>query len=179
MKKVSTLKTTKTRQYKKNRTSVHQSSDKRKTMCGLGTRKVKCFLNSMIRKGDKIAELYRIALEIEDENIKAKDNLYYSQAHYNKKEELVYKLIELCDTENIVYGIQISDVRDTNKIIYFELPDCEQISWHCNMKENIVNKCPLYKKKWDGKINSTLNKLENAIINKYGDILKTKYKQML
>ena len=147
-------------------------------MCGFGTRKVKCFLNSMIRKGDKVAELYRIALEIEDENIKAKDNLYYSQAHYNKKEELVYKLIELCDTENIVYGIQISDVRDTNKIIYFELPDCEQISWHCNMKENIVNKCPLYKKKWDGKINSTLNKLENAIINKYGDILKTKYKQM-
>ena len=93
-----------------------------------------------------------------------------------KKEQLIYKLIDLCNKENIVYGIQISDVRDTNKIIYFELADCEQISWNCNMKENIVNKCPLYKKKWDGKINSTLNKLENAIINKYADILKTKYK---
>lgn len=169
------IKNNKNEALKKNKQLIQQLSDKRKTMCGVGTRKIKCMLNSLLKKGDKIAELYRTALEIEDENIKAKDNAYYAETHYYKKEQLIYKLIDLCNKENIVYGIQTSDVRDTNKIIYFELPNCEQISWHCNMKENIVNKCSQYDKDWDRKVNSTLDKLERSILDTYGEIINQKY----
>ena len=32
--------------------------DKRETMCGIGTRRLKLFLNSLVKQGDKVAELY-------------------------------------------------------------------------------------------------------------------------
>lgn len=151
----------------KNEELVFQLSKKRGDFCGLGTRRIKLFLNKKIKEGDKVAEMYRLALETEDENIKAKDNWYYADAHYNRKRELIDKLVAVCSENDVVYGVQKSDVRDTTHIIYFELPDCEQISFHNSFDK--VEKLPIYNKEWDKKRNSTLPKIEHAILAHYPD----------
>ena len=144
--------------------------DKRINMCSMGTRRVKCFLNKQIKNGDKNAELLKLALEIEDANILAKEHWNYSTAFYNKKKRLIDQLVQKCKENNIVFGIQKSDVEIVNHIIYFELPNCEQISFH-NTFDSVKN-LPIYDKEWDGKRNSTLLKLENAIEITFKDSLE-------
>lgn len=133
--------------------------------CGVGTREIKLILNRLKKTGNYIAEIYRIALEIEDENIKAKDDFIYADAHYNKKRELINDLIELCKKEHIPYGVQKSDIKNTTHIIFFDLPGCAQISFHTSFSSN--TDLPEYKGKWDGMVNSTLKKLECAISNTF------------
>lgn len=157
----------------KNAQLAKQLQEKRADFCGIGTRKTKLFLNRKVKQGDKVAEMLRTALETEDENIKAKDNWYYAEAHYNRKKELIDKLITLCNDNKVVYGIQVANNRDTDYIIYFELPHCEQISFHNNFKT--VEDLPLYEKEWDGKKNSTLPKIEQAILSCYGEEINDYY----
>lgn len=151
----------------KNRKLMAQLSDCRDNFCGLGTRKVKLFLNKKVKEGDILSKAYRIALETEDENVKAKENLYYSDYHYAKKKELINELIELCEEQDYTYGVQNTDNYSTRHIIYFELPNCEQISFHNTFKD--ISELPKYEKNWDGKVNSTLPKLEQAITITYKD----------
>ena len=160
---------------RKNEQLINQLSRMRSHMCGIGTRKLKLFLNKLAKNGDIITRIYRTALEIEDENIKAKQNRYYSDNHYLKKEQLISQLADLCLKENIVFGVQNINERDTNNIVYFELPNCEQISFHCNIAKDALGKFPQYQKAWDNKVNSTLPKLEKAILQKYGNEIKEKY----
>lgn len=61
---------------------------------------------------------------------------------------------------------------DTGNIVYFELPDCEQISFHCTFKN--PKELPRYEKEWDRKVNSTLGKLETAISKNYGNEIEKK-----
>lgn len=162
---------------KKNKLLAEILHNKRETMCGIGTRKLKLFLNSLIKKGDKIAELYRVALETEDFNIKAKETTpYYKDKIYAKKHEYILKLIELCKAQGVKHGWRSSDVRKINSVVYFELPGMEQISFHSDLNQNEKSAFPQYKGKWDGKMMSTLGKIEDAIMNIYGDSLKEKYK---
>ena len=160
---------------RKNEQLANQLSRMRKQMCGVGTRKLKLFLNKLVKDGDLLAEMYRTALEIEDENIKAKQNKYYADNHYYKKEQLITKLAELCKKNAVAFGAQNVNARDTNNIVYFELPNCEQISFHCNLEKDALEKFPQYQKAWDNKINSTLPKLEKAILQTYGGQIKAKY----
>ncbi|WQJ53644.1 MAG: hypothetical protein [Wendovervirus sonii] len=157
----------------------------KKYMCnGLGQRKIKFFLNKKSKEGDKIAYLYRTALEIENTNINAKkyrntSRVHYKDNLYEQKEELLKELIKLCDEFNnenedkIIFGYQPTCNYSTNMLLYFELPSMEQISFHCNltrkeMGENISE----YTKKWDGKENSTLEKIEDAINERYSEELE-------
>lgn len=160
---------------KKNRDLSYQLDDMRENFCEIGTRKTKLFLNNLVKSGEKRAELYRIALEIEDENIVAKRYWgKYRRQHYEKKSLLILKLIALCKECGInTYGYQEKCGLETSHIIYFDLPNCEQISFHCTLP-NISN-IPKYEGEWDGKINSTLPKLENAINSVYGELIKSKY----
>ena len=160
---------------RKNEALVNQLAKKRQHMCGVGTRKLKLFLNKLIKEGDTVAEIFRTALEIEDENIVAKQNRYYADKHYAKKEELIGKLVDLCLKENVLFGIQNVDGRETNHIMYFELPHCQQISFHCTLDQNTIEKCPLYEKEWDKQVNTTLPKLERAINEIYGETIKERY----
>lgn len=148
-------------------------SCKREEMCGVGTRKVKLYLNKLIKEGDKKAEMYRKALEIEDANIMAKRYFYYADTHYETKKKLINELIDLCEENDVIYGVQETDDYSCKHKIYFELPNCQQISFH-NTFDNFYD-LPKYKKEWDGQINSTLNKLEEAILFNYGDAIKEKY----
>lgn len=142
--------------------------NKRKTMCGLGTRKVKLLLNKRANEGDKIAELYRKALEVEDCNIRAKETDYYYKGKvYRQKHSLLMGLVKLCENMGVTYGKQMVDGRETNSIIYFELPGVEQISFHTLLEPSDALQIPDYGKEWDGKQCSTLSKLEVAINERY------------
>ena len=56
----------------KNWCLVDEQIDMRESFCGVGTRRIKFFLNQKVKKGDKIAELLRVALELNDVNVSAK-----------------------------------------------------------------------------------------------------------
>lgn len=90
----------------KNRKLVRSLMDSRENFCGIGTRKVKLLLNKKVKEGDKLAELYRTALEIEDQNIQAKKTYgKYRQKTYDVKYYYIEKLVSMCKGCNIVYGI--------------------------------------------------------------------------
>jgi len=151
----------------KNIDLIYQLQKSRKKFCGIGTNKIKRRLNKLM-KDDNIAKCIRLLLEIEDCNIQAKKSYgKYSDRYYNKKSNLILELIEIFKNNNFLFGYQISNLKSINHVIFFELPECEQISFHCNLNINGMKK---YEKEWDGKINSTLEKLEKFIVSNYNDI---------
>jgi hypothetical protein len=147
--------------HHKNQLLVEQLAKKRENFAGIGTNKAKRRLNKLALTSS-IAKAIRLSLEIEDKNMLAKK--YYGKYRdkiYKKKAELILDLCKIFKEQNWVYGTQKSKVPDTTHIIYFEIPGCEQISWHfsCNKKD-----LPIYEKEWDGKQNSTIGKLEKIAI---------------
>lgn len=88
---------------------------------------------------------------------------------YYQKEKLLTELIELCDANHYEYGYQETDNYSAKYIIYFDLPNTNQISYHTNLD---VTDSPLYEKEWDGLENSTLDKLEESINLNFPEIAK-------
>lgn len=144
--------------YIKNNNLVQSLKKKRKTFCNLSTNKVKRRLTKI---NTTLSNTYRLAFEIEEVNILAKDSSpFYKDLLYKKKNYLIQDLIDICETEFWKYGMQTDNSNSFhNKVIFFELPNCEQISWHYDTYKQIKK----YDKEWDKKINSTLNKLEVCI----------------
>jgi hypothetical protein len=139
---------------------VGQLSEARENYCGIGTRKTKLKLNRFATT-DPRASAFRLALEIEDCSTQAKKYFgEWKDKKYAEKSELILKLVRLCQDHGWTFGKHDSK-GFPRWIVYFELPNCEQISFHTNLKtpEDI----PDYEKDWDGKRNSTLLKLEKAI----------------
>lgn len=150
----------------KNEELIKDLNNLRKDMLGIGTNKIKRRLNKLSIK-DSIAAAARLALEIEDKNICAKK--YSSTAYYNNKYNLIIKLISLFKDNKWVYGKEKCNSIETDYILYFEIPGCEQISWHTNLLN--IKEIPDYCGKWDKKVNSTLNKLSDFIKKEYSFIL--------
>ena len=147
---------------RKNAELVLDLKKRRSNFANIGTNKAKRFLNKL-GLTLPIARALRLALEIEDKNIVAKGTYGdYIQKTYHKKEELILKLCEIFKEQKWVYGIQKSNNISASHVIYFEIPNCEQISWHFNPP---YSDFPQYGGNWDGKKNSTLNKLEIAYNN--------------
>lgn len=136
---------------------------------GIGTNKIKRRLNKLA-KDNKIAEIIRLMIEIEDVNILAKKYYGdYRDKKYNEKQMLLYKLIKIYKNTEYVFGYHDSDVRPAVCILFFELDeDFEQVSWHSTILYNEVEK---YKNEWDGKENSTYPKLLNYIEKKFPEII--------
>lgn len=152
----------------KNQELIFQLKDKRLNFCGIGTNKIKRRLNKL-SVDNKLAKLYRVALEIEDKNIQAKNSTFnYKEKIYEVKKKLIDELIHLSEEYPIIYGKQKSNIIDTTYIIYFEIPNCEQISFHTELSSPY--KIPNYDKEWDKKINSTLIKLEKGILDSFKNI---------
>lgn len=146
---------------------VRQLSTAREEFCGIGTKRAKLQLNQFA-KSNVIALAFRIALEIEDcSTLGKKYHGKWSDHYYEKKQEKIIELMNLCAEQNWIYGKHNSDLSYPKFIIYFELPGCEQISFHTDLQNPEI---PDYPKDWDGKRNSTLGKLEAAI----SEILKDK-----
>ena len=152
----------------KNANLVRQLVDARECFCaGLGTRRVKLMLNR-IGKTNDIGMLFRSVLEIEDCNIQAKRYRgKYKDNYYEKKHRLIEELAKTCNEMNIVYGISKVDNPSTTHVIYFELPNCRQISFHFSPKK--AKDYPVYGKPWDGEINSIIEKLEEALLKTFHD----------
>ena len=151
---------------------IDQLSAKRDTFCGIGTRKAKIRLNKLA-KSNLTALLYRKALEIEDKNIQAKAWPDYREKYYDEKSDLVDELVNICLDNKIKVGYSSTETDcyvyvEPLYIVYFDMPGCEQISWHSFGKP----KCPPYDGVWDGLRNSTLPKLEKAILKEFPEILK-------
>lgn len=149
----------------RHRNRVNILNDKRDSFCGIGTRKIKLRLNKLSNY-NSLAKIYRLALELEDVNICAKKYRgEYRDTYYEKKDELVKKLSSLCQELNIPHGYKEND-GFPKYIVYFDLPGCEQISFHINN----IPKMPIYSLDWDGKVDSTMFKLEKAILSNFPNI---------
>lgn len=161
---------------RKNAGLCNQLYNSRNQMCGIGTRKVKLFLNKKMKEGDRNAMILRTALEAEDANINAKKYFGdYKIRYYEVKHARIQDLLLLYyDSPDLSYGYQEYAGWDTNHIVYFELPGSgEQISFHCNL--HYLNNIPVYGKQWDGQVNSTLPKIEDDIMRLYGKEIRQRY----
>ncbi|MFN7929869.1 MAG: hypothetical protein U0Y68_18375 [Blastocatellia bacterium] len=136
---------------------VRQLKHLRTDALGLGTRTIKIRLNKLA-KSEPLALAVRLALEIEDANLTAKRYRFsrYQDRNYKKKDTLIRDLITLFKHNDWTWGVTYEKQAWPNAIIYFEIPGCEQISWHWNTSNQ---GWPIYEKEWDGKQNSTLPKL--------------------
>lgn len=160
---------------------IRTLSDMRESFCGMGTNRAKRRL-AKLAVNDAAARSLLIALRTEDANISAKKysntiRRSYSDNYYRTKERLLGDLTELCRTAGFTYGYQSNSARFPKYIIYFDLPGCEQISWHSDW---IPKDCPEYHGEWDKKENSTLTKLEKAIkslLSRKQDEVKLKWKE--
>lgn len=148
----------------KNEDLVRQLTAARSEFCGIGTNKVKRRLNRIAVR-DPDAMYVRKLLEIEDTNIRAKQcsKYRYKNKIYGTKEYLLKELVAFCIEHNYVHGMQETDNFSTSKVLYFDLPDGTQVSFHCNDA-----RARPYKGTWDGLVNSTLPKLEKYIRQHYG-----------
>ena len=132
---------------------------------GIGTRKVKLALNKLAI-ADPYAHALRVALEIENVSLTAAryfggdcGGQTYAEIAYLKKGENIEVLIGIFESQGWVFGVLPSDVNQTADIIYFDIPGVGQLSWHYSPPEPL----PVYPGEWDGKENSTLPKLDQAI----------------
>lgn len=137
----------------------------RTQFAGVGTRQAKLVLNTLAR-GDEFARALRIALEIEDANLTAKryfggnvDGLTYADIAYARKSANIEVLIKIGESQGWTFGIRPSDVKHTTHIIYFDIPEVGQLSWHYSPKVSL----PLYPGQWDGNSESMLSKLDVAV----------------
>lgn len=151
----------------KNEQLIGLLEEKRTDICTIGTNKLKRRL-SKIGKTNELAAALRSFLDIEDINIQAKKYYAYSDKLYSKKTEFLGLLIEKFQQNDWLCGHQYNtDNPNIPYIYFFELPICEQVSWHCEQKF-VINE---YEKKWDGKINSTLDKIENAVETYFPEVI--------
>lgn len=142
----------------KNENLVQDLKKKRELFAGLGTNKAKRRLNKLAISFP-LAKAIRLALEIEDKSIQAKNSYGdYQDRIYRVKEKLISDLSQLFLEQDWVYGVQRSEVPGVTHVVYFEIPSCEQLSWHFSPATEM--KFPDYAGDWDGKENSTLSKLE-------------------
>lgn len=152
----------------KNYNLIADLEDIRTTALGIGTNKLKRRLNKL-SETDNIALALRLAFEAEDKSVQAKKSFgKYRSKIYDIKREIINQLVQIFKDNNWVFGQKISNVRETSQIIFFEIPGCEQISFHTDVNTYV----PEYIPEWDGKINSTFGKLLDCIIKIFPDINK-------
>jgi len=117
-----------------------------------------------------LAQAYLMALEAEIANRRAKKNKGDMQRRlYKKKVDVLKNLVAHCLTHN--YRIEqdrAHDVGGPSLVLYCYLPGCEQISWHCTIRNSEI---PDAQEGWDGKKFSTLRKIEQGLQNSLADLV--------
>jgi len=149
----------------KNAQLIDELYDLRENALGIGTRKMKIRLNKIAVQNIE-AKIARMVLEIEDVSTQAKNSSWkYKDKKYFQKQELIEELVEIYKQTDYDYGIQYEENYNTNAILYFELPNGAQVSFHTNWDKEIHVK--KYEKKWDGLINSTFKKVITFVEEKF------------
>ena len=149
----------------KNAQLIDELYNLRENALGIGTRKMKIRLNKIAVQNIE-AKIARMVLEIEDVSTQAKNSSWkYKEKKYFQKQELIEELVEIYKQTDYDYGIQYEENYNTNAILYFELPNGSQVSFHTNWDEEIHVK--KYEKKWDGLVNSTFKKVITFVEEKF------------
>lgn len=84
---------------------------------------------------------------------------------------MIQELITLFKHQGWIFGVHPQ--RFSRGVIYFELPGCEQISFHYD-HEGVP--LPVYEKEWDGQEGSTLRKLFDFIQKEFLSPVKAQAK---
>ena len=144
---------------RKNDRLAEELERKRGDFAGIGTNRTKRRLNKLALVSP-VARAVRLALEIEDKSICAKKCRYgtYKDKMYEQKERMIMTLCRIFKEQGWRYGAEPSSNRSASHVAYFEIPGCEQVSWHLTLSRNGI--IPPYMGEWDGKRDSTLRKLE-------------------
>lgn len=137
----------------------------RENFCGVGTRRIKIMLNNIIKKGNEEALLYRLGLEIEDRIFTIQEtNEYCQKLIIAQKQQIMKQLVVLCKKKKLNCGIYEADEK---RILCYELPDTEQLSFELDESEGI--EFPKYDGMWDGKLNTTFEKIEKVLVLKFSN----------
>ena len=139
-------------------------------------RSVVRFLKRRSDAGDPYAMMFALALKAEVSNIQAKIYEFSGDenkrtAQYRVKHECLRQLCAELRSWNIMHNDKMilygygTDYEAGLPVLYFHLPDTEQISFHDHVRRDML--VPSYPMEWDGEENSTLPKLRQGIINRY------------
>ena len=117
-----------------------------------------------------LALAYRLALEIEDVNVKAKQyrGSRWELHYYGQRESLLIELVILCRRSSYRHGTRHEG---SLNVLYFDLPHCAQLSWHVRDFPLIV---PAYAQPWDGLRDATFSKIVTSVMHVYPEVLKGK-----
>lgn len=148
---------------------------------GLGFRKIKLRLNKLA-VNNPLAKAIRLLLEIETTNAQAKEdknkgyiNVFFQHTTqemlYYKKSNLIKELVTVCNDNKYEFGVQLKDGHETNAIIYFDLPNTKQVSYHVTLSNEEIEQYPKYTKEWDGEENSSFTKIEESIQINFPEII--------
>lgn len=150
------------------------------SFCSIGFRRTKLLLNSD-KKTDIVVYALRLALDIEIWNIKAKKNKKTEKYYYKKKHSGIRELIKISKEQGWTYGyhhVNDMSVSEIKHVIYFEIPGCDQLSYHITFREKELKEIPEYLAEWDGLGCSIFSKLEKAITERYPEELEKKVREV-
>ena len=147
------------------------------TFCGVGSRAVANLLSTLYRRGDRVAILYHLALEMERENLNIfnEKRISFGCHFMAKRRKLYLELVKSCQTLEIPIGYSKED----RGVVCILLPGCETIG--IPVKEWGIDIVGLstFVHPWDGNCRKNIRRIESAISSRYGEILKKKYPDRL
>lgn len=151
---------------------------KRTSMCGVGTKRVKYYLNRRAKKGDRIAEVLYLALKAEDKRISSmmcSDR--YRDRNENQAACILSDLFNLIDKSGIGdYGyldFPYSDFKLGADVgfVCIDLPGCEQIGY---VVPGRLKRRP-YTRELNNPDKTNLAKIEEAVNRLYGEQIVSTY----
>ena len=134
-----------------------------------------------------LKKMFYFALKAEYHSLKAKrmqneeGDYIKANQEYTKKNNALEKLIKAVYKYNVnnpdnmvLYGIGVDEtLLKNNGVLYFNLPNCGQISYHSTVKRDLKLMLPKYSYKWNN-ANHTLTRIENGIVRNFHEELEIK-----
>lgn len=130
---------------------------------------VKHFLNKSSKNGDSIAAVLRSALEVETWQDYVNKYPYDSKIG-NNMEVKCKEYLDVLKANGLCYGKIISRRKYLPVTIIGTLPNGKTIAYCCS-RDTKWDNVPLYNGNWDKDIKNNRVKIEQNIIDVYGDIL--------
>lgn len=139
---------------------------------GIGLRRVLHIIRKINSVSfDKNFLILSTLIEAEYANLCAKRNSRKARQCYDRKSYLIEKAASLAKGSEWVFGYNNSTGKNASYIIYFYLPDGEQLSWHTK-DFTIYQRFPYLDVEWDGKVCSTMTKLLSYLSASYSHLFQ-------
>lgn len=155
-----------------NKTSLQKLKELEENALGIGLKRVLHIIRKInISPSDKNFLILSTLIEAEYANLCAKRNKKKTRQCYDRKSYLLEKAAYFAKNSDWKYGYNNSTGKNASYIIYFYLPDGEQLSWHTK-DFTIYQRFPYLDVEWDGKICSTMSKLLSYLESTYSHLLQ-------